>query len=46
MMTDYLGSINAGIPSVNTHYDPETDPGARHESVKTRLLKENYFVFE
>jgi arylsulfatase A-like enzyme len=46
LMDKYLASIKAGIPSVNTQYDPKTDPGAIHVHTKARLLKESYFVIE
>lgn len=44
LMNDYLASINAGIPSVNTQFDPLTDPGRENLVTKHRLLEEPYFI--
>ena len=40
----YLASINAGIPTVNTQFDPDKDPGKRWSDIKERLVKEPYFI--
>ena len=44
-LSDYLTSIKAGIPTVNTQFDPESDPGKDFADIKTRLMEEPYFVF-
>ncbi len=43
-MNDYLVSIKAGIPTVNTQFDPAKDPGKHYADIKDRLIKEPYFV--
>lgn len=46
MLNKYLASINAGIPTVNTQFNPDKDPGGRWADVKKRLLAEPYFILE
>lgn len=43
-LEEYLASINAGIPSVNTQFDPSLDPGKKWSDIKARLIEEPYFV--
>ena len=44
LMDDYLASIRAGIPTVNTQFDPTNDPGKKWTDIKDRLTKEPYFI--
>lgn len=44
LLEDYLASINAGIPSVNTQFDPNEDPGKEWVDIKARLIEEPYFI--
>jgi arylsulfatase A len=44
MLNDYLAGIRAGIPTVNTQFDPDNDPGKKHEDEKARLMAEPYFI--
>ena len=43
-LEDYLTSIRAGIPTMNTQFDPEKDPGKKYLGIKDRLMKEPYFI--
>lgn len=45
LMSNYLASINAGIPTVNTQFNHQQDPGRDYADIKNRLMEEPYFVF-
>ncbi len=44
LLDGYLASIKAGIPTVNTQFDPMADPGRPYLDLKERLLNEAYFI--
>jgi arylsulfatase A-like enzyme len=44
MLDKYLASIHAGIPTVNTQFNPDKDPGGRWSDIKDRLVNEPYFI--
>jgi len=44
LLEDYLASIRAGIPTVNTQFDSGKDPGVPWSEIKARLMNEPYFV--
>jgi len=44
LLDDYLRSIRAGIPTVNTQFDPKKDPGKQWADIKARLVEEPYFI--
>tara|TARA_Y100000588_G_scaffold196525_1_gene210572 strand:+ start:1427 stop:2911 length:1485 start_codon:yes stop_codon:yes gene_type:complete len=46
MLSDYLDKIDAGIPTLNTQFDPNNDPGAPWADIKARLISEPYFILQ
>lgn len=44
LLDEYLRSIRAGIPTVNTQFDPKQDPGRKWADIKARLVEEPYFI--
>jgi len=45
-LVNYLSSIDAAMPTQNTDYLAEKDPGIKYIPVKERILIEPYFVVE
>jgi len=43
MLDQYLVSIKAGIPTVNTQFDPDKDPGRNYLDIKAQLVAEPFF---
>ncbi|QXD29305.1 sulfatase [Opitutia bacterium ISCC 52] len=43
-LDNYLKAIDAGIPTVNTQFDPGEDPGREYLGIKARLMNEPYFL--
>jgi len=46
LLDQYLASIKAGIPTINTQFDPVKDPGKKWDGIKQRLIDEPYFNLE
>ena len=43
-LNHYLRTIDAGIPTVNSQFDADKDPGRKYLDIKARLMNEPYFL--